>query len=56
VLSGADMAFSSTKQDGMGIGLSISRRIAKQHGGALILGNRTDVQGARVVLELPVAH
>jgi signal transduction histidine kinase len=56
VLSGTDMAFSSTKQDGMGIGLSISRRIAKQHGGALILGNRTDAQGARVVLELPVAH
>lgn len=56
VLNNANVAFSSTKPDGMGIGLSISQRIAKQHGGALILSNRLDTQGARVVLELPLAQ
>jgi C4-dicarboxylate-specific signal transduction histidine kinase len=55
VLARTDVAFASTKKDGMGIGLSISRRIALQHGGALLLGNREDASGARVVLALPAS-
>lgn len=54
VLAHSEMTFVSTKREGMGIGLSISRRIAAQHGGALWLCNRMDVAGARVVLVLPV--
>ena len=54
VLAHSDVSFVSTKKDGMGIGLSISRRIAAQHGGALWLCNREDAAGARAVLVLPV--
>ncbi len=54
LLGSTDVAFSSTKKDGMGIGLAISRRIAVQHGGALLWGNRDENGGARVVLDLPV--
>lgn len=43
----------STKHEGMGLGLSIVRVIADQHGGRLRLGN-TD-RGARVELWLPTA-
>ncbi len=53
-LGSTDVAFSSTKKDGMGIGLAISRRIAVQHGGALLCRNRENGMGARVVLDLPV--
>ena len=44
----------STKSDGMGLGLSIVRVIADQHGGRLDISN-TD-RGARVELWLPAAH
>lgn len=54
LLGSTDVAFSSTKKDGMGIGLAISRRIAVQHGGALLWCNRDENGGARVVLDLPV--
>lgn len=54
LLGGTDMAFTSTKKDGMGIGLAISRRIAEQHGGALLWRNREHDGGAQVVLDLPV--
>ena len=54
VLAHSEVSFVSTKKDGMGIGLSISRRIAAQHGGALWLCNREDAAGARAVLVLPV--
>ena len=54
LLGSTDVAFSSTKKDGMGIGLAISRRIAVQHGGALLWRNRENGMGARVVLDLPV--
>ena len=54
VLAHSDVTFISTKKDGMGIGLSISRRIAAQHAGALWLCNREDAAGARAVLVLPV--
>jgi signal transduction histidine kinase len=54
LLGSTDVAFSSTKKDGMGIGLAISRRIAVQHGGVLRWSNRDGQAGARVVLDLPV--
>jgi len=53
-LGSNDVAFLSTKRDGMGIGLAISRRIAVQHGGVLWWSNRDGQAGARVVLDLPV--
>lgn len=54
LLGSTEVAFSSTKKDGMGIGLAISRRIAVQHGGTLLWRNRDQGSGAQVVLELPV--
>ncbi len=53
-LVSAGQAFSTTKTGGMGIGIAISRRIIKLHGGTLHVGNRTDGVGARVCLDLPV--
>lgn len=45
-------AFFSTKEQGLGVGLSISRAIAEQHGGALSIDNGP-AGGARVTLRLP---
>ncbi|HET6786679.1 MAG TPA: ATP-binding protein, partial [Aquabacterium sp.] len=45
-------AFFSTKEQGLGVGLSISRAIAEQHGGALSIDNGPE-GGARVTLRLP---
>ena len=45
--------FYSTKPEGSGIGLALSRQIASQHGGAIVLENRTDRRGARAVVTLP---
>ena len=47
--------FYSTKPDGAGIGLVLSRHIAESHDGWLDLANRTDTHGARACLRLPVA-
>ena len=44
----------TTKSGGSGIGLVLSRQIAEAHGGSLSLENRTDRQGARAVLRLPL--
>jgi signal transduction histidine kinase len=42
----------TTKTDGLGMGLTISRHIAEQHGGSIHLGNH-DVRGAVSTLSLP---
>ncbi|MGQ0713130.1 MAG: sensor histidine kinase [Gemmatimonadaceae bacterium] len=48
--------FYTTKADGTGIGLALSRQIAEAHGGTLTLRNREDAQGAEARLMLPIAH
>lgn len=44
--------FHSTRQDGLGIGLAICRRIAQAHEGKIVAGNTT-AGGAEFVLSLP---
>jgi len=46
--------FYTTKPDGSGIGLALSRQIAEAHGGALTLSNRMSGQGCEARLTLPV--
>ncbi len=46
-------AFFTTKADGLGVGLNISRTIAQQHGGQLLLANAPE-GGAQVTLVLPL--
>jgi len=45
--------FFTTKPDGSGIGLALSRQIAEAHGGTLSVSNRTDREGAEALLRLP---
>jgi nitrogen fixation/metabolism regulation signal transduction histidine kinase len=45
--------FFTTKPDGSGIGLPLSRQIAEAHGGSLILVNRENGRGAEALLRLP---
>jgi len=47
--------FFTTKPEGSGIGLVLSRQIAEAHGGSLSLENRTPASGCRAVLTLPLA-
>jgi two-component system nitrogen regulation sensor histidine kinase NtrY len=47
--------FYTTKVDGTGIGLVLSRQIAEAHGGTLTLRNRTDARGAEARLTLPIS-
>ncbi|MCA0188646.1 MAG: GHKL domain-containing protein, partial [Proteobacteria bacterium] len=47
-------AFFSTKQDGLGMGLAISRTIVENHGGRLWL-DETVPAGARFVFNIPAA-
>jgi len=50
----AFMPFYTTKLQGSGIGLALSRQIAEVHGGSLALENRRDRQGCRACLRLPL--
>jgi two-component system nitrogen regulation sensor histidine kinase NtrY len=45
--------FFTTKPDGSGIGLPLSRQIAEAHGGSLMLTNREGGKGAEALLRLP---
>ncbi len=48
--------FFTTKPEGSGIGLALSRQIAEAHGGSLQLVNRGEDQGAEARLRLPTAR
>jgi len=47
--------FFTTKKNGSGIGLVLSRQIAEAHGGSITLENRKDRQGCRARLRLPLS-
>jgi PAS domain S-box-containing protein len=46
--------FFTTKPNGSGIGLALSRQIAEAHGGTLVLENRSAARGCRATLRLPL--
>jgi nitrogen fixation/metabolism regulation signal transduction histidine kinase len=46
--------FYTTKPEGSGIGLVLSRQIAEAHGGTLTLENRTEGRGCEALLRLPL--
>jgi len=46
--------FFTTKPEGSGIGLVLSRQIAEAHGGTLALENRSQARGCRATLRLPL--
>jgi two-component system nitrogen regulation sensor histidine kinase NtrY len=48
--------FYTTKPNGSGIGLVVSRQIAEAHGGRIEINNRSDVRGCSVKVVLPRSH
>jgi signal transduction histidine kinase len=46
--------FFTTKPEGSGIGLVLSRQIAEAHGGTLTLQNRVGIRGCVARLQLPL--
>jgi signal transduction histidine kinase len=46
--------FFTTKAEGSGIGLVLSRQIAEAHGGTLTLENRPGLRGCEALLRLPL--
>lgn len=52
-IEGAMTAFFSTKNDGLGVGLAISKSILEQHGGSLVIHSVLG-QGTQVKLTLPI--
>lgn len=49
-------AFTSTKQNGLGIGLAIAQSIAQNHGGEIVVAECHEGSGARFDVRLPVAR
>ena len=47
--------FFTTKKEGTGLGLALSRQIAEAHAGRLTLSNREDGEGCRARLRLPLS-
>lgn len=47
--------FYTTKSTGSGIGLALAQQIARAHGGEISLVNREDGDGARAIVQLPLA-
>jgi signal transduction histidine kinase len=57
VASGANLfvPFFTTKPEGSGIGLVLSRQIAEAHGGTITLENRAAGPGSVALVRLPIA-